>query len=162
MFEEKTINALKWIVEILNEKNIPYQVSGGFSAKIYGSNRPLNDIDFDIPENDFDLILSEVSPYVIYGPSQYHDEKWDAYLMTLDFNGQEIDICGANKTKISNKDKTKWIYAPTDLSKTREIEIEGIKIKVISPEDLIVYKQYLDGVHQIEDINAVKKFLLKR
>ena len=52
--------------------------------------------------------------------------------MTLNFNGQEIDICGADKTKITNKDKNKWIPIPVDLSKTEEIEIKDIKIKVIS------------------------------
>lgn len=57
MFQEKTINALKWIIKILNSKNIPYQISGGFAAKMYGSIRPLNDIDIDIPEDNFQVGL---------------------------------------------------------------------------------------------------------
>ena len=48
MFQEKTVDALRWIVGILEKKNILYQISGGFAAKLYGSSRPLNDIDIDI------------------------------------------------------------------------------------------------------------------
>ena len=38
-FDEKTIDALKWIVGILNKHNIPYRIGGGFAAKMYGSSR---------------------------------------------------------------------------------------------------------------------------
>ena len=159
MLLEKTINALKWMVGILNAKNIPYQITGGFAAKIYGSIRPLNDIDIDIPEEKFADILEEVKPYITFGPERLNDGKWDTMLITLDFNGQVIDIGGAYETKVSNKDRTEWISYPIDFSKSQEIKIEGIKINVISPEELIEYKQHLDGEHQIEDIKATENYL---
>jgi len=159
MFHEKTVNALKWIVEILNKKNIIYQISGGFAAKAYGSRRPLNDIDIDIPEDRFVDILEEVKPYIIFGPQYANDGKWDMQIMTLNFKGQEVDISGAFETKVSNKNRTKWIPIPVNFSKVRKIEIESIKVNVTSPEDLIEYKQHLDGQHQIVDIKAVKKYL---
>mgnify|MGYP001592728305 CR=1 FL=1 len=159
MFQEKTINALKWIVEILNKKNIIYQISGGFSAKLYGSIRSLNDIDIDISENKFGNIINEVKPYIIFGPQRFNDGKWDAYLMTLNFNGQEIDICGAIDTKVSNKERNQWISIPVDFSKVKKIKVEGISVNIISPEELIQYKRYLDGEHQVEDIKAVENYL---
>ncbi len=159
MFQEKTIKALEWITEILKRKNIPYQISGGFAAKIYGSERPLNDIDIDIPEDKFESILAEIKPYITYGPDQLNDGKWDTKLITLNFKGQEIDIGGAFETKISNKKRTKWIPYPIDFSKSLKMKVEGLEISVISPEELIKYKQHLDGEHQTVDINAVKKFI---
>lgn len=39
------------------------------------------------------------------------------------------------------------------------MEVEGIKINIISPEELIEYKQHLDGDHQIEDIKASESYL---
>ena len=160
MFQGKTINALRWIAGILNRKNILYQISGGFAAKIYGSRRPLNDIDIDIPENRFADIIEEGKPYIIFGPKQCNDGKWDLKLMTLNFEGQEIDIGGAYEAKVSAKDRTEWISIPADFSKVRKMEVEEILVNVVSPEELIAYKQHLDGDHQVEDINAVKKFIL--
>ncbi len=156
---KNTEGALKWMVELLNRKNIPYQISGGFAAKIYGSKRPINDIDFDIPENRFTDILDEVKPYIINELTHYVDGKWDLQVMTLVYQGQEIDIGGAYEAKVSTKDRTSWISIPADLSKVRKIEVGGIIVNVISPERLIAYKQHLDGDHQIEDIKAVKKYI---
>lgn len=81
--EEKTINALRWIVEILNKNKINYQISGGFAGKIFGSKRELHDIDIDISKKDFRKILPEISSYITYGPDHYVDGKWDLELITL-------------------------------------------------------------------------------
>ncbi|MFZ2522802.1 MAG: hypothetical protein WAW92_00245 [Minisyncoccia bacterium] len=43
-----TEGALRWIVNILESKSIQFQVTGGFAAKLYGSQRELADIDIDI------------------------------------------------------------------------------------------------------------------
>ncbi len=107
--EDKTINALQWMVGILNKHKIEYQIAGGFAAKVFGSLRPLNDIDFDIHDNDFSKILPEIKPYIIFGPTRYKDDKWDTELITLNYFGQEIDISGADTLKMSNKERTKWI-----------------------------------------------------
>ena len=85
---EKVENAFKWIVLIFENKNIPFVVTGGFAAKIYGSPRPLNDIDIDIHDTDFSLIKDDILPYVIFGPDHYHDERWDLLLATLNYNGE--------------------------------------------------------------------------
>lgn len=153
--EIKIRNALAWVVNVLNSKNIPFQISGGLAAKIYGSPRPLNDIDIDISEKNFNNIYEDVKPYIIYGPSQYKDEKWDCYLMTLNYFGQEIDICGANNTKITAKDNITWISLSSDLKNTNYQEYLGIMVPVIPKQELIDYKRQLNGGHQLVDINAI-------
>lgn len=55
--EEKTLNALRWIVGILNKHQVPYRIGGGFAAHIYGSNRPINDIDISLPGKYFSAIV---------------------------------------------------------------------------------------------------------
>jgi len=157
--EEKTITALHWIIEILNKHKINYQISGGFAGKVFGSKRELHDIDIDISKKDFDKILPEISDYIIYGPSHYVDDKWDLELIILNYNGQEIDISDSDNILISNKERTKWISFTTDFSKTLNIDLNGIKIKVINPKDFIEYKKELDGEHQLEDIEAAKKYV---
>ncbi|MFZ2072173.1 MAG: hypothetical protein WAV10_00610 [Minisyncoccia bacterium] len=152
---KNTEKAFLWIVNILNNKNIPFQISGGFAAKIYGSPRELNDIDIDIPDENFPDIYDGVKQYAIYGPEHYKDAKWDALLMTLNYEGQEIDITGATNGKISNKNKSAWLQYPCDFNKVIYKEVFGITVPVISKEDLISYKRELDGEHQIVDIESI-------
>lgn len=158
--EEYTIEALKWMVNLLNKHNIPYQISGGFAAKIYGSTRPLNDIDFDIPEDKFELLLPEISQNIIYGPAQYVDGKWDAYLMTINYKGQEIDICGSSKTKITSRDRKVWIPLKVNFSKNIKLLLFNTEVNLVHPSDLIEYKQHLDGDHQLEDIENSKQYII--
>ena len=86
-------------------RNIKYlfKSRGGFAARAYGVQRELHDIDFDIPEADFEKILPEVRPYIIHGPTQYKDDHWDLILLTLSYGGQRIDISGAYDAKSLTK-----------------------------------------------------------
>lgn len=157
--ENKLLKALYWIVEILNKYNIQYNISGGFSAHLYGSKRQINDIDIDIPEEDFEKIFDDVKTYIILGPEDYKDERWDLKLMTLNYFGQEIDISGAFKQKIFDDISQKWIHSPADFSKSRKIEFYGIELNVIDPIDLMNYKKLLSGDHQKVDIKAIQEFI---
>ncbi len=162
--ERDTKRALEWIVGILKNHQVPFQISGGCAAKIYGSPRKLNDVDIDIPENSFEKILADVKPYIVFGPSQYKDKKWDLYLMTINYLGQEIDIGGQN-AKISTKDQGRWIDFHADFSKAVKKEFLGLEIPVIPKDDLIAYKQLLVGdssigdcqPHQQADIESINK-----
>jgi len=159
LLEEKTTNALHWIIGILDKHKIDYQISGGFAGKIFGSKRELHDIDIDISKKFFGKILPEISTYIIFGPDHYVDAKWDLELITLNYNGQEIDISDSDSPLISNKERTQWISFQTNFSKTLDIDLNGIKIKIINPKDFIEYKKELDGEHQLEDIEAAKNYL---
>ena len=43
--------ALIWITDIIKKHHTPFQITGGLAAIAYGANRPLLDIDIDIPDN---------------------------------------------------------------------------------------------------------------
>lgn len=159
--DEKVANALRWIISIFEKHNVKYQLTGGFAAHLYGATRPINDLDLDIPEEDFPKILPDINEYIIYGPAHYKNEKWDLDLITLNYKGQEIDLGGAYKTKIFDDSKQKWIRSPADLSNVFYFEVDGIKVKTVPPHDLIEYKSLLGGDHQEVDINAVKEYLAK-
>lgn len=152
--EEKTKNALIWITEILNKHQIPFQISGGFAAKVHGSPRPLNDIDIDIPKEKFQEILTDVKEYIISGPKDYKDKKWNLYLMTLNYGGQEIDI-GSTDIKLYDNESKSWLPFTTDFGKSEWREVAGMKIPIMSKRELIFYKKFLDGEHQKLDIEAL-------
>ena len=139
--KRNTKQALEWIVGILRKHQVPFQISGGCAAKIYGSPRELNDIDIDMPENCFEKILVDVKPFIIYGPAQYKDQKWDLYLMTLNYAGQEIDI-GSGNAKISTKDRKEWISFDTDFSKA--IKKEYVVLPKRTIEENYKFKKLVD------------------
>jgi hypothetical protein len=132
-----TKKALIWITNILKNHAISFQITGGLAARVYGSTRELIDIDIDIPENDFEKIKEEVKPFIIFGPSHFKSENWDLFLMTLNYHGQEIDLSGAENTKIYDNKNKAWVEILTDFSKVRYMDIEGLTLPVIEREALM-------------------------
>ncbi len=158
--DDKLQDALRWIVGILNNKNIPYKIGGGFAAHVYGSDRPINDIDISMSGKYFDNILPYVSEYVIAGPKHYLNEKWDCITLSLNYNGQSIDITDVDTLKMSNLDKTNWIQVKEIRLFDGIIKnINGINVSIMDPKDLIAYKKELEGDHQLIDIEAIQRYL---
>lgn len=155
------INALHWIVDILKKHHVPFQVTGGVAAHIYGAVRPLNDIDLDIPEDAMEKILSDVKAYITFGPEHQIADKWDVKLLTLNYKGQVIDIGGAFDTKIFNEQTKQWVQCPANLETAELHTIHGITVPVVNPHDLITYKKLLNGDHQKTDIIAVEEYISK-
>ncbi|MDB5236982.1 MAG: hypothetical protein JWL88_84 [Parcubacteria group bacterium] len=155
MLNEQQIDSLQWIISVLEKHQIPFQIAGGLAAKIYGSSRPLNDIDIDIPQNRIAEIVDDVKDFITYGPVQHIDEKWDVFVVALERNGQEFDISGAEGAKIHDDATGVWKEFPTDVTKANWIEFEGMRLPVMQKEELIEYKSFLNGLHQKEDIEAI-------
>lgn len=160
-YDKNTEEALRWIAGILEKYKIPFQITGGLAAKIYGSARPLNDIDIDISDSGFDKIFDDVKEYIIYGPAHYVDERWDCKLLTLKFAGLDIDISGGESMRICDVRTGEWKNMPTDFSQSVQKEVFGVDVPVISPKDLVAYKYMLAGEHQKEDISAVSAWTSK-
>lgn len=154
---DKLENGLKWISGILTSHNIPYQITGGLAAHAYGATRPINDIDIDIPEDRFAEILEEVRPYLTYGPERHTENVWDVYLMTLDHEGQEIDIGGANDTRVKDEKTGVWHAVTADLTAVERKTICGVDVPVVKKTDLIEYKSWLalPGDHQERDVKEM-------
>lgn len=158
--ESKLEKALKWIVNILKKHDVPFQIAGGFAAHIYGAKRAVNDIDLDIPEENFKTILPDIEKYITFGPDRFRDEKWDIDLIVLNYEGQMIDISGAYKAKIYNEKSKIWESYPAQFATAQIKTIYGVKVSVMSPKDLVDYKKILNGEHQKVDIKAVQEYLI--
>ena len=147
--------AFHWIIDILKKRRVPFQISGGLAARIYGATRKLADIDIDIQNKHFKKLLPEVKDYIIFGPRRYKNKNWDLYLMTLCYRGQKIDICGADNAKIFDKNRGVWILYRTDFSMSESKKIFGIKVSVISKNDLINYKRKLRRRVDLLDLKQI-------
>lgn len=150
-----TQEAFHWIISILKKHRITFQITGGLAAKIYGSSRELADIDIDMPESEFEKILPEVKNFIIFGPARYKDENWDLWLMTLCYQGQEIDICGAYEAQIYDKNNEEWYWLETDFSVSSTKEIFGIMVPVIPKNELITYKSKLRREVDLLDLKDI-------
>ena|SRR3990167_3035862 len=155
-----TKTSLLWIINILQELNIPFQMTGGLAAKAYGATRDLLDIDIDIPEEQFEKLKIKVKEFIIFGPAHFKEKPWDLLLMTLNHQGQEIDLGGAYQTKIFDHSTGEWHKLVTDFTKSTPISIFDLTVPVIPREDLIAYKKILArpvDLTDIEDINYAHK-----
>ncbi|QQR84210.1 hypothetical protein IPJ72_03425 [Candidatus Peregrinibacteria bacterium] len=115
---QNTETAFHWIIDLLEKNNIQFRISGGFAARLYGSNRPLYDIDIEIKDRDFDRLMPLVKEKIIYGPARYQDEVFDLFLATLEFEGQEIDLCGCETTRLFNHQTGEWERTPSILMRS--------------------------------------------
>ncbi|MEK7635353.1 MAG: hypothetical protein AAB446_02920 [Patescibacteria group bacterium] len=162
--EGKTLNALHWIVDILTKHNVPYRIGGGFAAHIYGANRPINDIDITFPGKYFPDILPEISDYITYELKHYSDEKWDCDGLTLEYEGQEIDITDIDTLRMSNKEETEWFQTKDKFRNfpSVSVNVDGTDVSFIDPRDLVAYKKELNGEHQLIDIEAVQRYIVNK
>lgn len=148
--------AFHWIVGILRKLDIPFQISGGLAANIYGAKRLLEDIDIDIPENCFSTLEAEVKDYIVREPAQLKDETWDLILMTLNYKEQLIDIGGAIHTKIHNKFTNEWLSISTDYSKVEIKPCFDIDVPVIPKNELLFYKKIIARSVDLIDIEKIE------
>lgn len=145
--------ALIWI---LKKHKIPFQISGGLAAIVYGANRPLADIDIDIPDDQFNHIINDVKPYIVFGPARFKSDKWDLMLMTLNYQGQEIDLSGADSTNIFNEQTGEWIKLTEDLTVAPVKKVFNLDLPVIPIKSLIFYKKILAREVDLIDINQIE------
>lgn len=151
-----TESALKWIVEILNRKKIPFQIGGGFAARMYGVERELADIDIALPTNKFSELVPEVKEYITYDLRHYKDKKWDVTGMTVEYKGQILDFVGAQGKKIFDEKNNEWIILENNFSTSELKEVYGITIPVMARDRLIAYKKILLREVDKEDLRSLE------
>lgn len=162
MENKKAIEALKWIVNILESNDVPYQIEGGLAAMCYGSTRELIDIDIFIPNFGFTNISKAVKKYSQFGPDYHVGTHWKLIYQILNFNNQQIELCDANNAEYLDTKNNVWIKRDIDFSKAENITEFGIKIKVIPRLDLIEYKGRLSRDVDLIDIEQIDKLVSKK
>lgn len=154
---KKTKEAFLWIIKILKKEKIPYQITGGFVARLYGSKRPLADIDIEIHDKDMIKILPYVKNYILKGPLNYKDSEFNTYGLFLEYKGQKIDVCGVDTQKLFNKKKRKWEKEKINLNKTIVKKVYGLSVKVIPLKNLVDYKKRISRKVDLEDVKRLTK-----
>lgn len=142
---EKVLNGLNWVIGILKSNNIQYQVTGGVAASFYGSTREIYDIDIEMSNKDVLKVFELCREYVTFRPSRYINENFNLFLMTLEYEGQLIDLCGTENMRIKGEHQ--------DVDLDQSVVIDGIY--VVSKENLIKYKKLLGRDVDLMDIESI-------
>ncbi len=74
MRKRNTKEAFCWIIDLLKKHKIPFQISGGLAARVYGASRKLADIDIDLSEKYFRILIPDISDYIKACPNRYKDK----------------------------------------------------------------------------------------
>lgn len=151
--------ALKWIVKLLRKHGIAFQVTGGFAARVYGSTRPLRDIDIEISSAALKKIAKDVAPYIVYGPARYRDRHFIVPLITLEYRGQKIDLSASDDLRLYDCRTRKWVRYDTRLSSSAMKKVYGMRIPVATAEHLLSYKSMMNEKVQLRDIAAIEEAL---
>lgn len=159
--EQKFLQAIKWIVAIFDENKISYRIGGGAAVHLYGSSRPVKDIDIALSGKYFSVIIPLVRDHIIAGPQHYLNEKWDCTTLSLNYHGQDIDLTDVDTLLMRSKDGTEWIRNKEIYDKYPDVvkEVEGLKVTLMHPQALLGYKEHLNGEHQRADQRFLEEYL---
>lgn len=156
MISENHKKVLKQVVQTLKENNIPFQVSGGLAAIVYGAERTLYDIDIDVRKKDIPKVRKLFKNYIQEDFHHLQDEHFDIWLITLHIDGISVDISHAEESYFVGKDGNK-IRMDADVSKAKLLNLEGINVPVEDKEELIAYKKIIARDTDLIDIEQISQ-----
>jgi len=154
-------SALDWLIPLLKERSIPFHITGGFAAHLYGANRSVNDIDIDLPTPALISLKSAIDPYIQDPPQRYKDATWDIYVCTLNYQGQLIDLTGDSEAYISNKHTGGWDPLTINFDKVIWVNAFGHRLPLQNPDDLLSYKLKIkyDELKHLADVEAIRLYI---
>ena len=89
---EFAIEALNFIIPILNKFHFRWVITGGFACFVYGVKRPLTDIDIDIDTSkdspEFDDFLMQIAPFVFQPLEHFVDINYDNYNVEITYKNK--------------------------------------------------------------------------
>lgn len=145
MFEE----LLKRISSALNSAGIPYMIIGGQAVLIYGEPRLTRDIDItlgigtDQLSQIFSIAKKLKLTFLPSDPSEFARKTW-------------VLPCQDEKSKI----RIDFIFSFTPyerqaIEKAKDIKMGETKVRVASPEDVIIHKLFAGRPRDIEDVRSI-------
>lgn len=147
--------AFEWITGILDTGGFPYVVVGGLAARVYGSPRPLADIDLDVPGAALAFVAERAPGLVTFGPARLRDSEFDIDLLSVQWGEQVIDLTGAENIRLFDRGRGEWCVVPTDLRAVESHFVLGRVAPVMERSRLIAYKQIIGRPVDRLDIEAI-------
>ena len=156
--------ALDWLLPLLRENQIPFYVTGGFAAHLYGATRPINDIDIDVPAEAIESCIAAARAFIESPLQRYEDSTWKMFCVTLNYEGQLIDLSTDADPRVHNKTTGEWDQLEMKFDDIVWIHAYGHDIPVQNPLDLMSYKLKIryDEEKHLSDAAAIEACLSHR
>lgn len=162
--EAKALDALRFVIPLIESRGFKWIVTGGFATYAYGVDRPITDIDIDIEaKNDdpkFQEFLAEAGKSFSLSGEHNQNDFYDNWSYEIDFEGQIIDICPSKNLFIKNKqEKAYQIFYPEGMLPEPEVvEWKGIKLNLL-PKMLVIRNKMMIMRDQYDqrDIDGLMK-----
>ena len=137
--------ALTWLVTLLNEHQVQYQIVGGLAAQAYGAKRPLLDIDLYMAFDQSQAVLDAIKPYLTRLPAPHRSAAWDLVYLALEYEGVQIEI-GDSSTdpRFYNGLAQRWESQAIDYTASQTVRLYGVDVAVMPKAELVCYKAMLD------------------
>lgn len=149
--------AAQWIVGLLRDRNIPFQICGGLAAKGYGAERELNDIDLFVPGGHFAAVVQAGQAYISKPATHYCEEGWDLTYVQFKYEGIKVEVGNANGSQIFDAASQAWVPLNIDFARYETVNLLGLELPVMLKDDLIRYKSVLSRPVDIDDIRAMRE-----
>lgn len=148
------IDVLKTVIGRLDEAKIPYMITGSIAGNFYSIPRMTRDIDMIAEIN-----LSDTKKiYELFKDDFYIDEEQ----VTAAVKEQEMFNIIHNEAivKVDFIVRKNSEYRRLEFSRRKYFDFEGMKIAIVSPEDLIISKLFwAKESHSEMQINDVKNLM---
>jgi len=142
------LKALKSVASCLSEAGIPYMVIGGHAVLQYGLPRFTQDIDVTIAltPREADKVLNSIEGSFRVLPRDIEKFIRDTWVLPVEHHetGVRVDLIFSITA-----------FEREAIEKAREITVENMTIRYISPEDLIVQKIIAGRAVDLEDAKGI-------
>jgi hypothetical protein len=126
------LNIFKDVVKKLNINKIPYMISGSVAMNYYTIPRMTRDIDIIIEIEDVDNFYNTFKEEYYIDREMVNDAIKNQYMFNI------ISIKEVMKIDFIIKKNTE--YRKAEFKRRRQVIIEGLKVYIVSIEDLIISK----------------------
>tara|TARA_R110002012_G_scaffold315853_1_gene530215 strand:+ start:157 stop:624 length:468 start_codon:yes stop_codon:yes gene_type:complete len=149
--------AAQWIVGLLRDRHIPFQICGGLASKGYGSERALNDIDLFVPGEHFLTVVQAGQANTSKPATHYCEEGWDLTYVQFKYEGIKVEVGNASDAQIFDAASQAWVPLNIAFDRYETASVLGMELPLMLKEDLIRYKTMLSRPVDIDDIRTMRE-----
>jgi hypothetical protein len=138
--------ALRLVSSLLAEQGRLWQIAGGTAARFYGSDRPLADLDIEVPDAVVATLAGNACAArvkLLFAPARYTDNEWCLTLPTVLYHGQEIDFAGVDVAWVRDRRGAVWVRQPADVARAQPTSLDGYPVRTIPRADPVAYKRLI-------------------
>lgn len=138
--------ALRALTAYLDKRKTPYMVIGGIANLAWGMPRSTFDIDVTVwaPAGTEPALIKGLGAAFKALPAEPEKFALETRVLPLDVEGFRVDLILGQLP-----------YEEQAIRRARVVEMEGVKVRMCAPEDLIVHKVLSERPKDLEDVRGI-------